>query len=563
METTLIKVLLIEADEENYLQIGKLLTEARRARFELVWIQTYQTALAAMQDHLYDVYLIDSGLGDRGLGEKDGLELIRQGCQQGCSVPMICLGAQEDYLLEVEALQAGAADYLLKGELTTPLLERVIQYAIAQKRMETTLKQSQESQVQECAVALSQINTQLSAEIAISEAARKERQQAQESLDQKTTALEHQTIVLQSIINSMGDGVMVVGPDLYFLNPAAEQIIGVSQGQGSEGHWSEEYGLFLPDKVTRYSPQQLPMARAMQGEAMDGLEVFMRHPSAPEGVWMSMTARPLQGEMNLQGGVVVFHDITKLKQAEEDIQKALLREKELNELKSRFISMVSHEFRTPLSTILLYVELLQHYGQNWDAAKKEQQFQRIQEAIKTMTRLLEDVLTIGKADAEKLSLNPVPLNLEEFCGELIAEAHLTTKEQVQIELIQESQSSIVYLDQKLVNQILTNLISNAIKYSPNGGKITLTLSCQSETIQFQVQDQGIGIPAKDQQHLFEAFYRATNVGTISGTGLGLAIVKKCVDLHNGTITVNSEEGKGTLFTVVLPLRKDNCSIAVH
>jgi PAS domain S-box-containing protein len=263
------------------------------------------------------------------------------------------------------------------------------------------------------------------------------------------------------------------------------------------------------------------------------------------------------------------------KQAEGEIRKALEKEKELTELKSRFISMTSHEFRTPLTTIQSSAELLERYSQKWTPERKLTHLHRIQTSVKHMTKLLNDVLIIGKAEAGKLKLTPAPLELEKFCGDLVEELQLNDTNQHAIaftcgwqletgDLGQpgqggignaplSSQFPIPCMDEKLLRQILENLLSNAIKYSPTGSTVDFTLSCFSDRAIFQIRDRGIGIPAEDQQRLFETFHRAANVGTIAGTGLGLAIVKKCVDIHQGQVVVESEIGVGTTFTVTLPI----------
>lgn len=235
---------------------------------------------------------------------------------------------------------------------------------------------------------------------------------------------------------------------------------------------------------------------------------------------------------------------------EAEILKALEKERELGELKSRFIAMVSHEFRTPLTTIQSAAELLEYY--DWSESDKQERFQQIRAAVQHMTQLLEDVLLIGKADAQRLEFAPHPLDLVAFCEDLIAELGLVAGRHL-LEFDVDGEVSLVCLDAKLLRQILSNLLSNATKYAPQGGSVGLRLDYQHNQIILQVSDQGIGIPQDDQEHLFEAFYRASNVGSIQGTGLGLAIVKKCVDLHKGQIVIESQVGVGTTFTVMLPL----------
>lgn len=195
------------------------------------------------------------------------------------------------------------------------------------------------------------------------------------------------------------------------------------------------------------------------------------------------------------------------------------------------------------------------YSNKLAEEKKLQHLHRIQGAVKQMTELLNNVLLIGKAEAGKLQVKSASLDLVQFCRDLVEELQLSTGNTHTIAFCSQFECATACVDEKLLRYILINLLSNAIKYSPQGGTVHFGLICQQGEAIFHVQDQGIGIPAADQAQLFNSFHRASNVGTISGTGLGLAIVKKSVDLHGGNITVNSEVGVGTTFTVTLPLNK--------
>lgn len=250
----------------------------------------------------------------------------------------------------------------------------------------------------------------------------------------------------------------------------------------------------------------------------------------------------------------------------EDLQQSQAREqaeREINELKSRFISMTSHEFRTPLTAILGTTELIKHYGQGWDTNKQHTYLDRIQKNVKHMTGLLDDVLVLSKADVNKVEFNPKLINLEVFCSSLVEEFQLNTKRDQKIEFdIFENQYE-VYSDEKILRQILSNLLSNAIKYSPENASVRFQVNVNEEEATFFIQDQGIGIPEADQKHLFESFHRATNVGQIQGTGLGLAIVKKSVELHLGTIDFESIADQGTTFIVTLPITAEALGIESH
>jgi PAS domain S-box-containing protein len=248
-------------------------------------------------------------------------------------------------------------------------------------------------------------------------------------------------------------------------------------------------------------------------------------------------------------------DLTKHKQAELEIRKALEKEKELSELKSSFVSMVSHEFRNPLSTIVGGVQILQSYHEQLAQEEKQEIFQQIQNGVDKMTALLEDVLELGKADASNLQFNPKPLELENFCRILISELSLGVGAKHKIKFIYRG-IKFPTLDEKLLYPILNNLLANALKYSPKGSTVNFEITAQQSKVDFFIKDRGIGIPEKELRSLFEPFRRASNVGKIPGTGLGLAIVKQCVETHGGEILIDSQLGLGTTITIILPCGND-------
>ena len=272
-------------------------------------------------------------------------------------------------------------------------------------------------------------------------------------------------------------------------------------------------------------------------------------------------------------------DITERKRAEAEVLKALEIEKELSQLKSRIVSVINHEYRTPLTTIFSSAELLEYYSHKWTEDKKRQHFHRIKAAVNHLTQLIDDVLVLNKADARQLKFNPTLVDLVAFCQELTEQLQATAGKNHQLTFAYQGDCGNAIVDEKLLRQLLTNLLTNAIKYSPQGGAIRFDLSCQLSSSDgcwsnvlddkrittnnrqlttknlaiFRIRDKGLGIPVEDQPRLFKSFHRGSNVGTIAGTGLGLAIVKKCVDLHDGQIDFESQIGVGTTFTVVLPI----------
>ncbi len=248
-------------------------------------------------------------------------------------------------------------------------------------------------------------------------------------------------------------------------------------------------------------------------------------------------------------------------QAELEVQKALHQAELLreaaeadNQRKNQQISMVSHEFRSPLSVIQMTAELLQEYGEVFSEDARGNHLRRIRNATESMNQLLEDVLTLGRLEAKTLQPVTTPLAVIKFCQELLEALRLNRMNQCVLQLCNLVGELQVYIEEKMLWHILNNLLTNSMKYSPNGGIISLTVSQVDDAVCFQVQDQGIGISELDQKRLFEPFQRATNVGNIPGTGLGLAIVKHLVDLHQGRIEVTSQLGVGTVFAVTLPIK---------
>ena len=311
---------------------------------------------------------------------------------------------------------------------------------------------------------------------------------------------------------------------------------------------------FLGKKVYEVLPQEVAtpiidcMERALQ---TDEIQIFEYH------LVVNNQSRDYETRIVVSAKdevMAIVRDITERKRAEEDIRNALEKQKELSELRSHFVTMTSHEFRTPLTTILSSAQLLEKYSNKMAEEKKLQHLYRIQTAVNHMTQMLNNVLLFGKADVGKLEFKPEPVDLVKFCRDLVEELQLSTGNSHTIAFCSQGQCTTACMDEKLLLCILSNLLSNAIKYSPQAGTIYFDLIFHQGEAIFHVQDEGIGIPVADQAQLFNSFHRASNVGTISGTGLGLAIVKKSVDLHGGKITVKSEVGVGTTFTVTLPLK---------
>ena len=236
---------------------------------------------------------------------------------------------------------------------------------------------------------------------------------------------------------------------------------------------------------------------------------------------------------------------------------AMAQQMELNNLKSTFVSMTTHEFRTPLATILSAHEILHNFHERLTPAERSETLQTIESAVRRMAEMLEQVLILGKAEAKLLDFKPRHINLAALCFQLRDEALAGLNDannaqagrlSVELDLV----DGTALVDEKLLRHIFGNLLSNAIKYSPGGKSANFRIQRDQAGLVFVVQDQGIGIPAEELPNLFGNFHRASNVGDIPGTGLGLSIVQRAVECHGGTIAVQSELGQGSRFTVRIP-----------
>ncbi|MFN7013628.1 MAG: ATP-binding protein [Bacteroidia bacterium] len=248
--------------------------------------------------------------------------------------------------------------------------------------------------------------------------------------------------------------------------------------------------------------------------------------------------------------------INRLAESKQEVLQALERERELNELKSRFVTTASHEFRTPLGTILSSVSLIARYQNTEDQSKREKHIERIKSAVNNLTEILNDFLSLEKLEEGIIRNNPTSLHLEKFMKDIIDEMRALLKPGQYIHY-QHSGDFEIVLDSQLLKNVMLNLISNAIKYSPENKEIWVKSELVNNNLKIDVIDKGIGIPDEDKPHMFERFFRANNAGNIQGTGLGLNIVKKYIELMDGTITFESQYGKGTTFTVMIPIKKED------
>ncbi len=262
----------------------------------------------------------------------------------------------------------------------------------------------------------------------------------------------------------------------------------------------------------------------------------------------------LDNSGSITGFMVIAIDISQRKKAEEDLKTALEKANELSELKSNFVSMASHEFRTPLSTVLSSAYLIEKYSSTDEQPKREKHLHRIISSVNMLTDILNDFLSVGKIEEGKIQVKLSEFNIENFVALIVEEIKDNLKKKQEISYEHEGNPEVV-LDPSLLKHIVMNLVSNASKFSPENTCIEMKTSVNDKQFTLSVKDHGIGISKVDQQHLAERFFRGTNAGNIQGTGLGLHIVSKYAELMNGSLTYQSELGKGTEFIITLILKK--------
>lgn len=275
--------------------------------------------------------------------------------------------------------------------------------------------------------------------------------------------------------------------------------------------------------------------------------------------WVLTTKVPLYDDDGAVSGLVgISRDITDRREAEakqrdaERLQIKVEREREVVELKQRFITTASHDFRTPLAIIMTNVDLLDRYVNQLSSKQRTEKLHQIREKVQHMTNLLDDVLTLSKAGAGRIELSPAPFPLETFCTRIWEDMLMVNEGKHPATLSYRATVEQFFGDKQILQNAFVNLLSNAFKYTPDGKHIEFEITNDTQQVVFVIRDEGYGIPEADMKRLFQPFHRASNVKDIEGTGLGLAIAKEYIELHSGTIHVESKEGEGTIFIVRLP-----------
>jgi len=368
----------------------------------------------------------------------------------------------------------------------------------------------------------------------------------------------------KAVLDSSGAMIIATDPHgvITLFNPEAEKLLGYKA--------AEVIGKFDPAflHVEEETQQRaLEFSKELKKNVDPGFETFVaksRSNLVNKHEWfyvkkngvrfpVSLTVTALRNEQNIITGFLgVAVDISEIKKTEEELKKALGKEKELSELKSRFVSIASHEFRTPLSTVLSSTYLLQKYRSTEEHLKREKHIERIVSSVNILTDILNDFLSVGKIEEGKLEPKFSRFNIREHIDGVINEVKSLQKKGQQI-IYQHDGEDMVMLDPSLLMHIVMNLLSNALKFSPENSSISIYTEVTGSLLQLWIKDQGIGISRKDQRHLFERFFRGANVTGIQGTGLGLHIVQKYTEMMNGSVECVSEAEKGTEFILKIKM----------
>lgn len=357
---------------------------------------------------------------------------------------------------------------------------------------------------------------------------------------------------IRSLYETISAAAMVHDENRFIqVNSAAVRLFGAQRMEDLVGlHPGQVSPPVQPDGESSFSKAQRHMACALV-EGRHRFEWTCRKFDGTDfPVEVTLTTLQLGGRRVMQAVVL---DLTERKRAETELQNALAQERELRRLKSDFVSLVSHEFRTPLEIIMSSADNLQRYHDRLAKEKREQLLQTIHKSVRRMSGMMEEVLVLGRVESGSTEFLPEVFDVHAFSHRVCDEIQTATGHRCGVDLDLGGAPSVAVGDQNLLRHVLLNLLSNAVKYSPEGSRISLGLQCEGDDGIFRVADRGCGIPAADQPRLFQAFHRGGNVRQIPGTGLGLVIVKRCVELQGGEIRCHSVEGQGTTFIVTLPL----------
>ncbi|MEH1799558.1 MAG: ATP-binding protein [Nostoc sp.] len=532
--------------------------------YQILEADCAEEGLALCRKVRCDVILLDFCLPDMS-----GLELFDQMQQEifKTSVPVIMLTGRGDEEIAVQVMKRGALDYLVKQHLTQDVLQLAVRNAIKQSCLQAQLQKTQERQRLIATTAL-RIRQSLNLEQILNTAVAEVQQllkcdrvmvyQFTPDTDGKIVASSvesYRTVALCDHVGAGEKGTRGQGRQgdraLMTREEFSQSPLPPEGAPPSPMPYIDELGLCnclsLKEQFNTKGNLVVPIDLSNNGNPNPKLwGLLIAHYNSGERHWQTDDAQMLN-EVSVQLAIAI-------QQAEllAQTQAALAKEKQLNVFKSQIIATVSHEYRTPLTSILAAASTLVKHSQQLDESKQERFLGIIEQKARYMSKLVDNMLLVNQFELEKPKFKPISLDLLQFFSNLIEQERETTGDRYELIFKITGNNQGFWGDRGLLEQIFINLISNAIKYSPDGGTVEFHLISNESEVIFSIKDQGIGIPLADQENLFQSFSRASNVDTIPGTGLGLAIAKACVELHGGNITLSSEVGQGTKVTVSLP-----------
>ncbi|MDP3619134.1 MAG: PAS domain-containing sensor histidine kinase [Ramlibacter sp.] len=349
----------------------------------------------------------------------------------------------------------------------------------------------------------------------------------------------------RQVVENVNEGILVTAAGrILYANPKALALTGLDDETARSRPFIE---FIHPDDRERVMGNHL---RRLRGEPVENYYQFRVLRRDQSLRWLEISAVVFQW-LGAPATLNFLTDVTERRRIEQDMRAALIRERELSELKSRFVAVASHEFRTPLAAILSSVELLGDYGPRLPEGERKEIVDQVRSAVGRLSHMVEQVLLTSRLESGKFDFEPRLQDVSQLLSKVASEMDQAHPQARRIEMQWEQLDEPRLVDGELVNHILVNLLGNALKYSAADSRVTCLASARGDTLHLAVTDQGIGIPAADLPRLFESFHRGANVGNIPGTGMGLHIVKECVDLHRGWIETESAPGTGTTFRVRL------------
>lgn len=541
MEKRPLQILLVDDDEDDYIITEELLREIMGYQYHLDWVNNYPTAWQQIEQKRHDLYLIDYRLGP-----DSGLELLRRAVALGVQAPIILLTGQGDREVDLEAMKAGAADYLVKGQMDPAVLERSLRYGIERKRVEGQREALLESERR-----LNQVTQLLNTEMDMAVLWPQVVQQSAALIGAEAGAL--------ALLAD--DGRSLHYHYLFNLPPECAADARVS-GEGVAWHVLQTgQALLIPNYAVH--PQALPywqqagvhsylgVPLVSGGQKLGVLALFTLSPQRE----ISPRQIALIESVGQQMGVAMHNArlFAEVQQRAAELQRALTRLEELDRLKSAFIRNASHELRTPLAIVRGYIELLGQGEFGELTAAQRDPVETITMRAQALSRIVDDMTAVWNVESMELTLER--MNLRPVVQTAVAEFRLPShRAQLQLNLkiapnLADIMGSLMHL-----TRVVDNLLGNAIKFTPPGGAISVTLQQHGKTVILDVVDTGIGIPEYELERIFDRFYQIDDSPTrrYGGTGLGLALVKEIVEAHRGVIQVNSVVQRGSRFRVVLP-----------